>query len=84
MGMVSIRLIRFCKVQGDEADPVEALHAARRSLNEKRVGTRVSNREFARIDVLFNVACVNAGTPATHRQASKYRRMKGLAYGHRA
>lgn len=39
-----------------------------------------TNRFFASDDLLFNVACKLAKTPATKRQASRWRSGKGKAY----
>lgn len=62
-----------------EADPVMALHADRRRLNEKRLN-RSTNRTFAEDDGLFKSACQMAGVKPTMRQASKYRMRKGAAW----
>ena len=47
---------------------------------EKKVRVKLTNRQFAKKDKLFNKACVAAGIKATVRQASKYCRKVGLAY----
>lgn len=41
---------------------------------------KTTNREWARENNLFRKACEIAGIPPKGRQASKYRRQKGLAY----
>ena len=41
---------------------------------------RITNAEFARTDTQFIGACQIKGIEPTARQASKYRRKKGLAY----
>jgi len=43
----------------------------------------ISNATFAETDQTFQVACEKAGIPPTRRQASKWRRKKGLAWTHR-
>lgn len=40
----------------------------------------MTNREYAEKDKAFKEACKRAGINPTTRQASKYRRGKGLAY----
>jgi len=41
---------------------------------------RLTNVQFSKEDKVFKQACKKAGTPPTARQASKYRRNKGLAF----
>lgn len=63
------------------------LHTVLNKLLGIRPGHRESgmtNREFARNDELFNMACKLAGLPPTARQASKYRSGFGRAYAMRA
>lgn len=43
----------------------------------------VFNNEFAKTDFCFKAACDRAGIPATGRQAGKYRRHVGAAWGNR-
>lgn len=43
---------------------------------------RISNRDFARHNMVFLNACEKASIPPTKRQASKFRRKQGLAYQH--
>ena len=40
----------------------------------------MTNKQFAETDVKFKNACEKAGTPATARQASKFKMGKGLAF----
>ena len=40
----------------------------------------MTNNEFSQKDSLFNKACLEAKLKPCGRQASKYRRQKGLAY----
>lgn len=42
--------------------------------------TTLNNRKFAETDKKFRELCDKAGTPATKRQASKFRNKRGLAY----
>jgi len=44
---------------------------------EKKI---ITNKEYANNDRNFIDACVKVGIDATHRQASKFRNKKGLAY----
>jgi hypothetical protein len=41
----------------------------------------MTNKQFSKNDTAFLNHCKAAKTPATKRQASKYRNKKGLAYG---
>lgn len=41
---------------------------------------RETNRTFAETNQAFKKACERAGTPATKRQASKFRNERGIAY----
>jgi len=43
----------------------------------------MNNREFSQKDSVFKKACELANTPATSRQASKFRNHIGLAYDKR-
>lgn len=51
----------------------------------KRIGSAIllpptqTNREFAATNARFQAACEAAGVPPTTRQASKYRRGRGIA-----
>lgn len=40
----------------------------------------MTNKEFAEKHKVFRDLCTKAGLPATARQASKYRRGKGMVY----
>lgn len=46
----------------------------------KNAGGKPTNEAFAVTDQAFKDACEKAGVPATARQASKFRRKRGLAY----
>ena len=41
---------------------------------------REDNRTFAQTNQAFKNACEKAGTPATKRQASKFRNGRGMAW----
>ncbi len=43
----------------------------------------MTNREYAKKDSQFHIACEKAGTEPTKRQASKFRNQKGSAYKNR-
>ena len=47
---------------------------------KKEKAVVVTNKMFSLENEVFKKACEGAGTPATTRQASKYRLGKGLAY----
>ena len=50
---------------------------------KKEKAVVVTNKMFSLENEVFKKACEGAGTPATTRQASKYRLGKGLAYQNR-
>jgi hypothetical protein len=47
----------------------------------KKPVLKLTNRVFAKKNPLFLEACKSAGIEPTMRQASKYRRKQGLAFG---
>lgn len=42
--------------------------------------TKVTNKKFAEMDEAFKNACIKANIQPTKRQASKFRRGKGIAF----
>ena len=68
-------------IDGDRAKEAKLAIDTRRDRAAKNADGRPTNDYFAKHDALFMEACERAGIPNTARQASKYQRKLGKAYG---